>query len=109
LLPELFVVKVKVLECGFGLWLGDNIVILSMVKRAHLLFLIALRIPPFKGGRPETPLLGKLVPHTGETFPLTSPHVSLEGGHGETFPQAPPHPGTVGNVAGAPPTLGDTS
>jgi hypothetical protein len=32
-------VKVKVLEGGFGLWLGDNIAILSMVKRAHLLFL----------------------------------------------------------------------
>jgi hypothetical protein len=32
-------VKVKVLEDGFGLWLGDNIAILSMVKRAHLLFL----------------------------------------------------------------------
>ena len=33
-------VKVKVLGGGFNLWLGDNIVILSMVKRAHLLFLI---------------------------------------------------------------------
>ena len=32
-------VKVKVLGGGFGLWLGDNIAILSMVKRAHLLFL----------------------------------------------------------------------
>jgi hypothetical protein len=31
-------IKVKVLGDGFGLWLGDNIVILSMVKRAHLLF-----------------------------------------------------------------------
>jgi hypothetical protein len=31
---------IKVLEGGFDLWLGDNIVILSMVKRAHLLFLI---------------------------------------------------------------------
>jgi hypothetical protein len=39
LLPELFSVKVKVLGGGFGLWLGDNIAILSMVKRAHLLFL----------------------------------------------------------------------
>jgi hypothetical protein len=38
LLPESFSVKVKVLGGGFGLWLGDNIVILSMVKRAHLLF-----------------------------------------------------------------------
>jgi hypothetical protein len=26
-----------VLRGGFGLWLGDNIVILSMVKGAHLL------------------------------------------------------------------------
>jgi hypothetical protein len=32
-------VKVKVLGGGFDLWLGDNIAILSMVKRAHLLFL----------------------------------------------------------------------
>ena len=32
-------VKVKMLGGGFGLWLGDNIAILSMVKRAHLLFL----------------------------------------------------------------------
>ena len=32
-------VKVKVLGGGFGLWLGDNIAIFSMVKRAHLLFL----------------------------------------------------------------------
>jgi hypothetical protein len=39
LLPELFSVKVKVLGGGFGLWLGDDIAILSMVKRAHLLFL----------------------------------------------------------------------
>jgi hypothetical protein len=31
-------VKVKVLGDGFGLWLGDNIAILSMVKRAHLFF-----------------------------------------------------------------------
>jgi hypothetical protein len=31
--------KVKVLGGGFGLWLGDNITILSMVKRARLLFL----------------------------------------------------------------------
>jgi hypothetical protein len=31
-------VKVKVLRGGFGLWLGDNIAILSMVKQAHLLF-----------------------------------------------------------------------
>jgi hypothetical protein len=31
-------VKVKVLRGGFGLWLGDNISILSVVKRAHLLF-----------------------------------------------------------------------
>jgi hypothetical protein len=31
-------VKVKVLGGGFDLWLGDNIAILSMVKRAHLLF-----------------------------------------------------------------------
>jgi hypothetical protein len=30
-----FFVKVKVLEGGFGLWLGDNIVILPMVKREH--------------------------------------------------------------------------
>jgi hypothetical protein len=29
-----------VLGDGFDLWLGDNIVILSMVKRAHLLFLV---------------------------------------------------------------------
>jgi hypothetical protein len=28
-----------VLGGGFSQWLGDNIVILSMVKRAHLLFL----------------------------------------------------------------------
>jgi hypothetical protein len=32
-------VKVKVLGGGFGLWLGGNIAILSMAKRAHLLFL----------------------------------------------------------------------
>jgi hypothetical protein len=32
-------IKVKVLGGGFGLWLGDNIAILSMVKREHLLFL----------------------------------------------------------------------
>jgi hypothetical protein len=32
-------VKVKVFGGGFGLWLGDNIAIFSMVKRAHLLFL----------------------------------------------------------------------
>jgi hypothetical protein len=31
-LPESFSVKVKVLRGGFGLWLGDNIAILSMVK-----------------------------------------------------------------------------
>jgi hypothetical protein len=31
-------IKVKVLGGGFGLWLGENIAILSMVKRAHLLF-----------------------------------------------------------------------
>jgi hypothetical protein len=30
-------IKVKVLGGGFGLWLGDNIAILSMVKREHLL------------------------------------------------------------------------
>jgi hypothetical protein len=30
--------KVKVLEGGFGLWLGDNIYILFMVKQAHLFF-----------------------------------------------------------------------
>jgi hypothetical protein len=35
-------IKVKVLGGGFGLWLGDNIAILSMVKRAHLLFLTLL-------------------------------------------------------------------
>jgi hypothetical protein len=35
-------VKVKVLGGGFGLWLGDNIAILSMVKRAHLLFLTSI-------------------------------------------------------------------
>jgi hypothetical protein len=29
---ELFYVKVKVLEGGFDLWLGDNIAILSMEK-----------------------------------------------------------------------------
>jgi hypothetical protein len=29
---QLFSVKVKVLGSGFGLWLGDNIAILSMVK-----------------------------------------------------------------------------
>jgi hypothetical protein len=34
-LLESFSVKVKVLGGGFGLWLGDNIAILSMVKRAH--------------------------------------------------------------------------
>jgi hypothetical protein len=28
-----------VLRGGFSLWLGDNIVILSMVKQEHLLFL----------------------------------------------------------------------
>jgi hypothetical protein len=28
-------IKIKVLEGGFDLWLGDNITILSMVKRAH--------------------------------------------------------------------------
>jgi hypothetical protein len=28
-----------VLKVGFGLWLRDNIAILSMVKRAYLLFL----------------------------------------------------------------------
>jgi hypothetical protein len=39
LLPELFYLsKVKVLGGGLCLWLGDNIVILSMVKRAHLIF-----------------------------------------------------------------------
>jgi hypothetical protein len=32
-------VKVKVFEGDFGLWLGDNIAILSMVKQEHLLFL----------------------------------------------------------------------
>ena len=31
-------VKVKVLEGGFDLWLGENIAILSMVKQAHLFF-----------------------------------------------------------------------
>ena len=40
MLPKLFSVKVKVLGGGFSLWLGDNIVVLSMVKRAHLLFII---------------------------------------------------------------------
>jgi hypothetical protein len=30
-----FSIKVKVLKGGVGLWLGDNIVILFMVKRAH--------------------------------------------------------------------------
>ena len=35
---ESFSIKVKVLGGGFGLWLGDNIAILSMVKQAHLLF-----------------------------------------------------------------------
>jgi hypothetical protein len=39
LLPESFSIKVKVLWGGFGLWLGDNIVILSMVKQAHPLFI----------------------------------------------------------------------
>jgi hypothetical protein len=39
LLLKSFSVKVKVLGGGFGLWLGDNIAILSMVKRAHVLFL----------------------------------------------------------------------
>jgi hypothetical protein len=33
-----------VLGGGFGLWLGDNIAILSMVKRAHLLFLTSSAI-----------------------------------------------------------------
>jgi hypothetical protein len=42
LLPESFFIKVKVLGGGFSLWLGDNIAILSMVKREHLLFLIRL-------------------------------------------------------------------
>jgi hypothetical protein len=32
------ILKIKVLGGGFGLWLGDNIAILSMVKQAHLLF-----------------------------------------------------------------------
>ena len=32
-------VKVKVLGGGFGLWLGDNIAILFMVKQEHILFL----------------------------------------------------------------------
>ena len=40
MLLKLFSVKVKVLGGGFILWLGDNIVIFSMVKREHLLFLI---------------------------------------------------------------------
>jgi hypothetical protein len=43
LLLESFSVKVKVLEGGFSLWLGDNISILSMVKRAHPLFLTLRR------------------------------------------------------------------
>jgi hypothetical protein len=38
LLPESFSVKVKVLGGGFSLWLGDNIAIFSMVKRAHPIF-----------------------------------------------------------------------
>jgi hypothetical protein len=32
-------VKVNMLKGGFGLWLDDNIDILSMVKLTHLLFL----------------------------------------------------------------------
>jgi hypothetical protein len=36
---EIFSIKAKVLGDGFGLWLGDNIAIMFMVKRAHLLFL----------------------------------------------------------------------
>jgi len=66
--------------------------------------------PIFKGRFSESPLLGKLITHSGETFPLASPHVSPKGGHGEMFLQAaPPHPRSVGNVGGAPPTLGDVS
>jgi hypothetical protein len=34
-LLESFPIKFKVLRGGFNLWLGDNIFILSMVKRAH--------------------------------------------------------------------------
>jgi hypothetical protein len=37
-------VKVTVLGGGFGLWLGDNIVVLSMVKRAHILFIIGEQV-----------------------------------------------------------------
>jgi hypothetical protein len=37
-LLESFSVKVKVLRGDFSLWLGDNIAILSMVKRAHPLY-----------------------------------------------------------------------
>jgi hypothetical protein len=36
---ESFSIKVKVLGGGFGLWLGDNISILSMVEREHLLYI----------------------------------------------------------------------
>jgi hypothetical protein len=39
LLSESFFFKVKVLGGGFGLWLGENIAILSILKRAHLLFI----------------------------------------------------------------------
>jgi hypothetical protein len=42
-----------VLRVALCLWLGDNIVILSMVKRAHLLFLM--------GGLLEQVILGQVL------------------------------------------------
>jgi hypothetical protein len=69
LLPESFSVKVKVLGGGFGLWLGDNIAILSMVKRAHLLFLTLtkpLSRVKFEYFRDKLGMVRKDLPRKGE-------------------------------------------
>jgi hypothetical protein len=50
-LPKSFSIKVKVLGGGFILRLGDNIVILSMVKRSH---------PLLSNNRNHTPISGDL-------------------------------------------------
>jgi hypothetical protein len=48
-----------VLGGGFGLWLGDNIAILSMVKRAHLLFLTPGPSTPSSHRMRDNPFLGQ--------------------------------------------------
>jgi hypothetical protein len=63
----------------------------------------------FSGGRLVTPHSGKHAPHTRERFPMCFPVFPQKGDVRKLFSRRPPHSQSVGNMGGAPPTLGNTS